>query len=109
MDFPHGEPISVVTRTASGQRDSAGNVTKPVESTVTYTGAFDPAIGFDQQSGQVSSQPQAYLPFNAAVSSSSVLVIRGKRYEVDGEPAPWRNPFTGWSPGVQVPLRRVEH
>lgn len=30
------------------------------------------------------------------------------RYEIDGDPQDWSSPFTGWSPGREVILRRAE-
>jgi hypothetical protein len=29
-------------------------------------------------------------------------------YEIEGEPGEWRSPLTGWAPGVEAALRRVE-
>lgn len=108
MDFSFGEPITVVTRTKTGV-DSYGDDVY-TESSVTVTGAFDPAIGYEsttQGGDTVVSQPQALLPYGTAVGPLSVLVIRGDRYEVDGTPNQWRSPFDGTEFGVAVPLRRV--
>lgn len=105
--FPYGEPIVVTTRTQNGW-DADGNPAYD-ETTVTVAGAFDPAIGFEQTNGQdrVQVQPTAYLPYGTVVDARSKLTIRGADYEVDGDPNQWRSPFTGWSPGVQVPLKKV--
>jgi hypothetical protein len=107
MDFPFGEPITVVTRAKTGVDDYGDDVF--AETSLVVTGAFDPAIGYESTvSGDtVVTQPQALLPYNTPVTSQSVLVIRGDRYEVDGTPNPWRSPFTGWEAGLAVPLRRV--
>lgn len=48
-----------------------------------------------------------HLPFSAPVSSSDRFDVRGQLYEVEGIPLGFRNPFTGWSPGATVSLRRV--
>lgn len=106
MDFPAGEPITVITRTKSGVDDYGDDVN--TESSVTVTGAFDPAIGYESTSGsdQVVSQPQVLLPYDTAVDSNSVIVrSNGRRYEVDGEPNYWRDPFDGTEFGVAVPLK----
>lgn len=29
-------------------------------------------------------------------------------YELDGEPFEWTSPYTGWTPGLEVSLRRAE-
>lgn len=107
MTFPFGEPISIVTRVVSGV-DSYGN-DETTETTETVNGAYAPAIGYESTNGRdlVVNQPHAYLPAGSPVSATSVLVIREQRFEVDGTPAEWRSPFTGWAPGIDVPLRRV--
>lgn len=107
MTFPFGEPITIVTRVKSGTDDYGDDTF--TESTVTVSGAFDPTIGIEYTgSGDtVVTNPQALLPYDAPVTSTSVLVIRGDRYEVDGEPNQWRSPFTGWEAGLAVPLKRV--
>lgn len=50
----------------------------------------------------------AYFPAGARVSEDSTVEIGGQMYEVEGLPAEWSSPFTGWTPGVQVDLRRAE-
>lgn len=40
-------------------------------------------------------------------STDKVQLPNGREYLVDGDPAPWRNPFTGWEPGVVARLRGV--
>lgn len=103
-----GEPITVITRTTTGV-DADGNDADTETDTAVF-GGFDPAIGSESTGGgkdQVSSQPQAYLPSGTAVTSTSVLVIRGLRYEVDGTPNVWQSPLTGRKPGIAVPLKRV--
>jgi hypothetical protein len=49
-----------------------------------------------------------YLPADVAVTAGSRVRVRGKVHEVLGEPAVWRSPITGWSPGVVVQTQRVE-
>jgi len=107
VTFPAGEPITVITRTKSGKNDYGDDVY--TETATTVTGGFAPAIGFESTAAgdTVVTQPQAYLPTGTLVTPTSVLVIRGDRYEVDGTPEDWRDPFDGWTPGIAVPLRRV--
>ena len=49
-----------------------------------------------------------YAPPDADILPSDRLEVRGSVYEVVGEVAVWRSPFTGWHPGIVVNLRRVE-
>lgn len=109
-----GEPITVTTR--AKQVDADGNpvldeFNNPVYLTtsVTVSGAFAPAIGYETTNSQdqVVTQPTAYLPAGMVVTSLSKLTIRGQDYEVDGDPQDWRSPFTGWAPGIVVPLKRT--
>lgn len=34
--------------------------------------------------------------------------VDGPEYRVEGAPGSWRSPLTGWEPGVQIELERVE-
>lgn len=56
----------------------------------------------------VITKPTVYAPYDADIASSDRLVVRGVTYEVDGRPAPWQSPFTGWKPGLVVELKAVE-
>lgn len=56
----------------------------------------------------VITKPEVYAPPGSDVLAGDRLVVRGKTYEVDGDPADWRNPFTGWAPGLVIPLKVVE-
>jgi hypothetical protein len=49
-----------------------------------------------------------YAPAGADIEPSDRIVARGDTYEVDGEPADWRSPFSGRAAGVALSLRRVE-
>lgn len=50
-----------------------------------------------------------YLPADAAITATDVIVRPdGTRWQVEGEPGLWASPFTGWSPGLEVALVRVE-
>jgi hypothetical protein len=53
----------------------------------------------------VITQPEVYAPFDADVLAGDRLVVRGDTYEVDGNPAAWRSPFTGWEPGLVIKLK----
>lgn len=53
-------------------------------------------------------QPEVYTPPGADVTAGDRLVVRGLTYEVEGDPADWRSPYTGWTPGLVVALKRVE-
>lgn len=110
--MPYGEPITVATRTQTGV-DGYGD---PVYSTtsVTCKGAFAPSeTGKLTDGGQlVTSQPTVLFTGKdadnvaAVVTSNSQITVRGKAYEVDGEPSDWVNPFTGNHAGITIPVKR---
>ena len=72
---------------------------------------FDPGgsgEALDLARNVVTTQPKVYAPAGSDIVASDRLVVRGVVYEVDGDVAVWRSPFTGWEPGVVVPLKRSE-
>jgi len=113
MSLPNGEDITVTTVTQSGT-DEYNN---PVYSrtSIVRKGAFAPTIGLESTTGQdqVVSQPQVLFTGQdaddvaAVVTSKSEITVRGKTYQVDGEPEDWRSPFTGWHAGLVIPLKRT--
>jgi len=46
-----------------------------------------------------------YAPADADVKAEDRLEIRGQDFDVIGAPFAWRNPFTGWAPGVAIRCR----
>lgn len=56
----------------------------------------------------VITQPEVYGPVGIDVLAGDRLAIRGRTYEVEGDPAEWRSPFTGWEAGVVIKLELVE-
>jgi hypothetical protein len=107
VTFPFGQTVTLVKRVKSGT-DAFGNDVFSTTS-VDVLGAFTPGGSSEQVQGQdvVITQPTVYLPAGTDVSAVDAIDVAGDRYEVDGSPNDWRNPFTGWRPGVEVKLKRV--
>ncbi|MFW6598122.1 hypothetical protein ACQBAU_16305 [Propionibacteriaceae bacterium Y2011] len=42
------------------------------------------------------------------IETDRIRDARGREWEVDGEVADWRNPFTGWEAGIEIPIRRFK-
>ena len=82
--------------------------TTPTETTVPCLG-FSPG-GSSEVSTEwrvaVSTQPTVYLPTGTDITPADRVVVRGVTYEVDGDPADWRSPFSGWRHGLAVSLKR---
>jgi SPP1 family predicted phage head-tail adaptor len=47
-----------------------------------------------------------YLPSGLEVRDDDKFIVRGKRYEVDGEAFDWRQGLGTWTPGTVVNLQR---
>lgn len=112
--FLHGETVA---------RVRAGTVTDPYSqesrldwSTATETPlpglwAVEPRpVGEPTQDARnaVTSGFTLYGPPGVDLTPADRVRVRGDVYEVDGEVAAWRNPFSGWEPGVVVQTKRVE-
>lgn len=48
-----------------------------------------------------------YMPYGTDILATDRAMVRGDTYEVDGDVGVWRNPFTGWEPGIEVNLKKV--
>lgn len=110
--FAHGE---TVTRLRGAKiTDRYGNETtswaSPTSLTIPGCG-FNPGGSIEPtQDGRnaVITRPEVYAPADADVDAGDRIVVRGDTYEVDGKPAEWRSPFTGWAPGMVIALKEVE-
>lgn len=118
--MPYAEPITVTTRTTQldGNGDPATDAFGDpiyVTSSMVRKGSFVPSRGEEITTGGdlVTSKPQVLFTGQAAtdvaavVDSNSQFTVRGKTYEVDGEPGDWISPHTGWHAGLSVPLKRA--
>lgn len=117
MDYPYGEAITVLT---------AGEVVDPYsgEATEDWTTPTEATVGGVAVEPRPSSEPvqdarnavtsgfTIYMSLEQFVESrigaQSRVTVRGETYQVEGDPAEWRNPFTGWQPGVVVQVTRTE-
>lgn len=111
--FAHGEPVTRLRATVtldpySGEPDDL-DWTTPDALVISDCG-FDPGGSLEPtEVGRTSviTQPTVYAPTGADVTAQDRLVCRGVTYDVDGQPAAWRSPFTGWLPGTVIKLREV--
>lgn len=56
-------------------------------------------------SDAVDSDFDLYFPADATVTAENRVVVRGLVCDVAGRPFLWRNPFTGWTPGLVVKVK----
>ena len=109
--FPFGESVQIEARVVGGE-DSHGNPVETFSPAVTVEGcAFDPGGSVEtMEPGReaVVSSPRIFAPSGTVVTRRSRVQVRGENYVVDGDPADWRNPFTGWMPGVVITLEKAD-
>lgn len=113
--FLNGETVTRLRATTtanpySGESDGDPDWTNPDDLDIDGCG-FDPGGSYetpDPRRDSITSQPTIYAPADADIAAADRVVARGVTYEVDGRPALWRNPLTGWQPGLVVRLRLFE-
>lgn len=49
-----------------------------------------------------------YAPHDADIGPHDRVEVDGDMFEVEGDIGRWASPFTGWAPGLEVALRKVE-
>ena len=108
--FPFGEPV-VFEAAVSGTEDVHGNPVDSWGQPVTVDGcAFDPGgstESIEPGRAPVVTSPRIYAPPGTVVGRRDRATVRGVTYLVDGDPALWRNPYTGSEPGIVVELERA--
>lgn len=113
MNFPYGDTVQILT--AGTKTDPYSNESTDDWSTATSVDV--PGVGVEPRpSGeplqdarnQVVSGFTLYMPGGTAITAANRVVVRGQTYDVLGEPAVWRSPFTGWEPGIVVQVERSE-
>jgi hypothetical protein len=106
-----GEIVTRI-RATSGGRDPFGDPVGPAVPDLDIPGCAIAPRQAGEQIGQgryaVTSGLTVYAPAGADVLPSDRLRVRGVLYEVDGEPADWRSPYSGRTPGMEIPLTRVQ-
>jgi hypothetical protein len=113
MDFPYGETVQVLT--AGTKIDPYSNEAVEDWSTPTSVDVAGVAIEprpsgepLQDARNQVTSGFTLYMPPGTSITSANRVTVRGGTYNVLGDPAVWRSPFTGWEPGVVVQVERSE-
>lgn len=109
--FPFGESAVFEAR-VTGVEDAHGNPVETWGSPVTVEGcAFAPAGSVEStepgRNGVVTS-PTLYAPAGTVVGRRDRVTVRGDLFLVDGDPADWRNPYTGSAPGIAVTLEKAD-
>lgn len=94
--------------TTSRYSDTVADWSDPDETTITGC-SFSPSGTSEDHDGRdaVIQGPTLYTPPGADIEAADRVVVRGVTYEVEGEPADWRDPYSTRPVGLAVPLRVV--
>lgn len=106
LAFP--ETFTIHTRDVIGQDGDGNDVYGDVDTAT--SGAFAPVGSTELIQGEdvTLTHPTLYLSDGAPVpKATDEVTARGTRYQVDGEPQVFHNPFTGDEPGPVVRLLKV--
>lgn len=107
--FPFGQTVTLVTRTVTGTDDDGNDVYTPtpvpVENIPVWpTGSAELIQGQDT----VTTHMTCLLPPSVDPSAADAVTIGDDTYEIDGQPQPYLDPFTGLAIGTEVNLTSVE-
>lgn len=108
MDFPHGETLTL--RTTVTTSDDLGNTTTAVTES-----SWGPCAVWDRFATERTDPNVAPVVVGlmvagprVAINADDTIVRGGVEYQVDGLPQENTvSPFTGWDPGIVVPVRRA--
>lgn len=114
MIFAHGEEVTVLQRTVTGQDRYGKDVFDWPEPGVVICGCgFDPGTSTELNQPfrqSVNTQPTIYdtSPCPVDIRAVDKVVVRDREYQIDGSPTDWTNPFTGTRFGRVIKLKVVE-
>ena len=107
MDFPSGVMLTI--RSVTTTIDPLGDSTTTTVETPWGPCAIAPRTASenaDPTRPAVIIGKTVYGP-TVTLDADDQILIDGIAYEVDGEAGDWRSPFTGWAPGMEVPVKRA--
>ena len=111
MNFAYGETVVVLTAgtvTDPYSGDTAEDWTSPTEVAIDGVGVEPRPSQEPTQDARnaVVSGYTLYMPAGTVIGAQNRVRVRGEVFQVVGDAADWRNPFTGWAPGVVVQTSR---
>lgn len=107
MNFAHGVMVTLVSTTTT--TDDLGDSTTTTTETQWGPCAVAPRYANESTDPRVPPVIVGKTVYGPAVAidSDDTLVIDGVAWQVDGLPGEWVSPFTGWAPGIEVPVKRA--
>jgi hypothetical protein len=111
--FAYGETVTRLRLTAAADRFSgeatSADWSNPDELDIPNC-AFDPGDSLEPLAAgrdAVLTKPTVYAPSGSDVTALDRLIVRGRTWQVDGDPSDYRSPFSGWRPGMVIHLKAV--
>lgn len=110
--FPFGEPVDVLTAGTTIDPYSGEQVAdwdNATEATVSGI-AVEPRPSSEPVQDARNAVTSGYTLYGfprGSVTAANRVRVRGEVYDVLGDPADWRSPFTGWEPGLVVQVGRT--
>ena len=107
MNFPHGTMLTLVSTTTT--TDDYGDTTTTTTETPWGPCAVAPRYATESTDPRVPPVIVGKVIYGPPtdIDSDDRIRIDGELYEVDGLPGEWQSPFTGWHPGIEVPVKRA--
>lgn len=110
IPFQHGRSITVNRRTASGVDDRGNATYTTTTASIHGCGIYPRNLGDVTGDGRdgVTIGLTVLAPADSDVLITDQIVVDGLTYRLVGAPSNWTHPMTGWRPGMQLDLERVE-
>lgn len=108
--YAHGETVGVRTY-VPGAVDAHNNPADAWGAPVEWPGCAVAPAGSSEDSTNrttVITTLDVYGPHDMEVGPRDLVVYDGEEFQVVGEIARWRNPYTGYEPGCVFSIRRVD-
>lgn len=108
MDFAAGKTLTLQSVTTTD--DGLGNSTESVVESLWGPCAVAPRYATESSGPRSPAVIVGLTVYGPAtvINSDDRVLIDGVLWQVDGLPGVWESPFTGWAPGVEVPVKRAD-
>lgn len=89
--------------------DDVDDWDNPASTTTVTALGVEPVSSTEDNDGRqaVITGLRIYLPAGTSAPANARAVVRGETWERVGDAADWRSPFTAWTPGLVVSVRKV--
>lgn len=102
------ETVTVTRLTATGTVDRYKNqsFTETSEDIQCAVSLKNMATDYQADQNNVNEGLTLYFPTGTVIDEKDVITVRGLEYVLDGESFDWKSPFSAWTPGVVINVKR---